>query len=282
MLGQHYSCQCHLNSPSFGIVCSYYLNGSLHCTLQCSPLPQFPSPCTSPGPHHPSPQWVPAPKVLPSCHLHYNLVQFSSCFTTSIPSLAIQLPVPVFLFVLGLQGFLTRFFSSSTWHAYPSPTLNSNNSFSSPPKHWKNCWNCWVWSSSARTLLLLLPTWRTRFEVSCPGGDRNAYFSLKKEGKKCAGRPKNPRPKKVPKTLRKLIDWERFVTVFKEGAMFQIFLGIKNLKICQSITKPNNAAGRKAQAALNQQITICRDRCRSQSSHFIGYSKGQAQKYYSI
>lgn len=61
-----------------------------------------------------------------------------------------------------------------------------------------------MWSSSAGTLLFLLPTWRTGFEVCCPGGDGNAHFSLKKEGKKSTGRPKNPRPMKVPKVLRKL------------------------------------------------------------------------------
>lgn len=62
--------------------------------------------------------------------------------------------------------------------------------------------------------------------------------------------------------------------------MFLIFPGIKNLKICQSVTKLNSTAARKAQAPSNQHITSCRYRCRSQSSHFTGYSKGLAQKYY--
>lgn len=64
------------------------------------------------------------------------------------------------------------------------------------------------WSSRAGTLLFLLPTWRTGFEVCWPGGDGNAFFSIKKEGKKCAGGPKNPRPKKAPKILLKWTDWE--------------------------------------------------------------------------
>lgn len=60
--------------------------------------------------------------------------------------------------------------------------------------------------------------------------------------------------------------------------VFLEWLSIKNLKIWQSLTKSNSAATREAQSLSSQQITSCRGRCRTQISHFTGYSEGLAQK----
>lgn len=104
MLGQHYSSRCHLSSPSFGTVCSHYLNDLLHCILQHSPLHHFPSPCTSLVTSHHSEylQPVPCPYV-PSTTILFNLVfillhsfHSQTCYPAPSPSFSLPPRTPVF------------------------------------------------------------------------------------------------------------------------------------------------------------------------------------------
>lgn len=121
---------------------------------------------------------------------------------------------------------------------YSLPTLDSSHPFSRLPQHQQGCWNCQVRSFRAGALLFC--TWRREFEVRCPRGVGNAYFSLKQEVGKRAGQLKSPRSMNVSKIFRKWTAWKRFLKVLKRTVILDIFLewhSIKNLKICQSLTK---------------------------------------------